>query len=408
MKIIHINQTDRIGGAAIGVYRLHTQLLDKDINSNLLVDMSSTTDKTVDKLPERTWLDYKIRRLIHPLGFNDLHLTSTFKIPGNPLVQKADLLHLHNLHGQYFNYLALPVITRDKPTIITLHDMWGITGHCAYSFDCERWKNGCGNCPYPDSEPPVQRDATLLEWKFKHWAYNRSNLAAVVTTSQWMKAQIEESMLGHLPVYCFPYGLDVNVYRPLDKDYCRDVLGIPKHKNVLLFAAQHFRNHRKGGDLLLRVLQQFPDALKKETVLLILGAGGEEFANTVGLEACNLGFVESDHLKAVAYSAADLFLFPTRVDAFGLVAQESIACGTPVVAFGVGGVPDIVRPGITGLLAEPENPISFRDAIVQLLEDSESRQRMGEAGRAIAASEYSIELYAQRYIDLYEKVLQST
>jgi glycosyltransferase involved in cell wall biosynthesis len=405
MKILHINKTDTVGGAAIAVYRLHQGLLAQGIDSRFLVNIVSTSSERVAAIPPRRRIDYQIRRLTRGFGFNDIHLTSTFDILKHPFYQEADVLHFHNLHTEYFNYLALPSLTKNKPGILTLHDMWGMTGHCAYSFDCDRWKIGCGKCPYPDTYPAIQRDNTHWEWKLKKSAYSRSNLLAVVTTSRWLAEQAKQSMLNCFPVHRIPYSIDTEAYQPLDSEQCRALLGISAGKRVLMFGAQHLTDPRKGGDLLLKGLSSLPESLKAETVLLTLGKGGEAIAETVGMQSLNLGFVASDRLKSIAYSAADLFLFPTRADAFGLVAQEAMACGTPTVAFKIAGVPDLVRPGITGYLAEPENAEDFCNGIVQLLEDQDLRQHLGQQCRAIVLAEYRLELQAKAYIELYRQAL---
>jgi len=407
MKVLHINQSDITGGAAIAVHRLHQGLLAQGIDSRLLVDIVTTSSDRVAATPPRRRLDYQIRRLTKHLGFNDIHLTSTFEIAKHPFYQAADILHFHNLHSGYFNYLALPSLTKNKPAILTLHDMWGITGHCAYSFDCDRWKMGCGKCPYPDTYPPIQRDNTHLEWKLKHWTYSHSTVVAVATTSHWLVEQVKQSMMGSLPVHHIPYGIDTQAYQPLDTESCRSLLGIATTKKVLMFGAQNLTNPRKGGDLLLKALSSLPESLKTEIVLLIMGNGGEKMAESLGIPSLNLGFVSSDRLKAIAYSAADLFLFPTRADAFGLVAQEAMACATPVVAFKVGGVPDIVRPEMTGYLAQPEDASDFSRGIVQLLENQGLRDRLGQQARAIIVEEYSLGLQAQRYITLYSQALDN-
>lgn len=407
MKVLHINQSDITGGAAIAVYRLHQGLLAQGITSRLLVNIVTTSSDRVAATPPKNRLDYQISRLTKRLGFNDIHLTSTFDIAKHPFYQAADVLHFHNLHSGYFNYLALPSLTKNKSAILTLHDMWGITGHCAYSFDCDRWKMGCGKCPYPDTYPPIQKDNTRLEWKLKNWAYSHSNLVAVATTSHWLAEQAKQSMLESLPVHHIPYSIDTQAYQPLDTESCRSLLGIATGKKVLLFGAQSLMNPRKGGDLLLKALSSLPESLKTETVLLIMGHGGEKMAESLGIQSLNLGFVGNDRLKAIAYSAADLFLFPTRADAFGLVAQEAMACATPVVSFKVGGVPDIVRPEMTGYLAQPEDASDFGTGIVQLLEDQGLRNRLGQQARATILKEYFLGLQAQRYIKLYCQALEN-
>jgi glycosyltransferase involved in cell wall biosynthesis len=127
-------------------------------------------------------------------------------------------------------------------------------------------------------------------------------------------------------------------------------------------------------------------------------------AELVDVQTLNLGYVSNDQIKAIAYSAADLYVFPTRADNLPLVLIESMACGTPMVSFKVGGVPDLLRPGITGYLAEPENPEDFCNGIVQLLEDESLRSHMGEQCRSIALKEYTLELQVQRYIEMYQRL----
>ncbi|MEO1377737.1 MAG: glycosyltransferase, partial [Cyanobacteria bacterium J06635_10] len=329
---------------------------------------------------------------------------NSFNIKNHNFYQEADILNCHILHSGYFNYLAIPSLTKNKPAVFTLHDMWSFTGHCAYSYDCDRWKIGCGKCPYPNTYPAVPRDNTRLEWKLKNWVYARSNLS-IVAPSNWLVEQAKQSMLNSLPIYHIPYGLDTQAYQPLDSEQCRFVLGVPPNKKVLMFGAESLKDSRKGGDLLVKALSSLPESLKAETILLTLGHGGESISETVGMANLNLGYVSSDRLKSIAFSAADLFVFPTRADNLPLILQESLACGTPIVSFKVGGVPDLVRPGITGYLASPEDANDFCNGIVQLLEDQNLRHSMSKNCRAIAVEEYPLEGQTQKYIDLYKKIL---
>jgi glycosyltransferase involved in cell wall biosynthesis len=172
-----------------------------------------------------------------------------------------------------------------------------------------------------------------------------------------------------------------------------------------MFGADKLGDSRKGGDLLLKALELLPDSLKAEIILLTFGSGGEAMAAAAGMAVMDLGYVSNDRFKAIAYSAADIFVFPTRADNLPLVLQESMACGTPMVSFNIGGVPDLVRPGVTGYLAQPENSEDLCQRLIQLLEDQSLRQQMARNCRAIALQEYPIELQAKRYIDLYKNLL---
>lgn len=406
MKILHVNQSDISGGAAIAAHRLHQGLLAQPVESRLLVGHVTLKSDRVAAVPRSYRTEAQLSRFTDGLGLNYLNITGTFKVSKHAFYQQADILNFHNLHNGYFNYLAIPSLTKSKPAVFTLHDMWSFTGHCAYSYDCDRWKTGCGQCPHPETYPTIHKDNTRLEWKLKSWVYRRSNLA-IVTPSRWLTEQAQQSMLNRFSVHHIPYGIDTEVYQPLDSNQCRSLLNIPPDKFVLMFGAQTLTDSRKGGDLLLKALSNLPASLKTETVLLTLGDSSESLAKAIGIETLNLGYVSNDRFKAIAYSAADLFIFPTRADNLPLVLQESMACGTPMVSFKIGGVPDLVRPGVTGYLAIPEDSDDFSTGIVQLLEDKALRDRMGQNCRAIALQEYPLKLQAQRYLELYEHLLKS-
>lgn len=404
MKVLHINKSDAGGGAPIAAYRLHEGLIKQGIDSKLLVGTAKTKSSRVTSIESETWLGKRLYRFTHQAGLNGLNFVSTFKIPENSFYKDADILNFHILHTGYFNYLAIPKLTQQKPAIFTLHDMWSFTGHCVYSFDCDRWKIGCGKCPYPDSYPEIVKDNTWIEWKLKDWVYKHSNLQ-IVTLSTWLTEQVKQSMLNRFPIHHIPNGIDTDTYQPLDKKSCRAALGIPLNKKVLMCGAVSLSDPRKGGNLLISALQKLPANLRAEIVLLLMGDGGEGIAEMAGIEVLQLGYISSDRLKAVAYSAADVFVFSSRADNLPLVLQESMACGTPMVAFKIGGVPDLVRPDITGYLADPEDPKDLCQGIMQLLEDTQLRESMKQQSRKIAIEEYSLKLQSQRYIQLYDQVL---
>ncbi|HEY5866584.1 MAG TPA: glycosyltransferase family 4 protein [Candidatus Tectomicrobia bacterium] len=413
MRVLLVNAGDYgRGGGHIAMYRLHRGFRKAGVDSKLLCKYKQLESSESVAIPHSflsSRLEPRLGQLTSRLGLNDIHCLSTFKIRGLRVYQEADLLDFHGIHSGYFNYLALPSLTAHKPAILTLHDMWHLTGHCMYSYDCERWKSGCGQCPYPEAYPPVQRDNTRLEWKLKNWVYKRSHIT-VVTPSAWLTTLAKQSMLGDLPIHHIPNGVDTDVYRPLDRGHCRSLLGIPVGKRVLLFSAMRMNvssldGSRKGGDLLVKALRSLPDSLKAETVLLLLGDGGEAITEAVGIPALNLGYVSSDQLKAIAYCAADLLVLPTRADNLPLGLLESMACGTPLVSFRVGGIPELVRPGITGYLAEPGDANDLSNGIIQLLEDEALRHDMSQRCRAIALKEYPLALQVQRYLELYSQVL---
>jgi glycosyltransferase involved in cell wall biosynthesis len=405
MNVLHINGSDLVGGAAIAANRLHNGLLAKGVDSHLLVGSISSESDRVATVPQRHFLENQLARITWRLGLNYINILSTFKISRHPFYEQADVLNFHNLHDNYFNYLAISSLTARKPAVFTLHDMWSFTGHCSYSYDCERWKTGCGRCPHLDVYPTVPRDNTRIEWKLKKLVYDRANLS-IVTPSNWLTEQARQSILARFPIHNIPNGVDTDVYKPLNSEQSRLGLGIPVDKKVLLFGAQSLHDTRKGGDLLLKALQSLPGTLRSEILLLVMGEGGEKIAKSVDIQTRQLGYITSDSAKALAYSAADVFIFPTRADNLPLVLQESMACGTPMVSFRVGGVPELVRHYETGLLAEPGDANALSESILHLLEDSHLRNRLSRRCREIALEEYSLELQIVRYIELYNQLTQ--
>ncbi|MEH2421030.1 MAG: glycosyltransferase [Nostoc sp.] len=413
LNILHINNCFGLGGAFIAAYNLHQGLSRAGIQSffaykdeieGVFREKAKDLKNTVEIVQRNNQFVDLANSIATRVGLNFFANPSIAALKHQACYQNASLLNFHTIHDDYFSYLMLPSLTRDKPGVCTLHDMWSFTGHCAYSYDCSKWQTGCGKCPYPNALPAIERDATSLEWKLKNWAYQHSNLT-IVAPSRWVAECAKQSMLNCFPIHYIPYGIDTVAYQPLDQQQCQSELGIPQHKKVLIFGAQDLTNRRKGSDLLLKALSRIPKSLKAEIVLLTFGDQAKAISNLAEIEVLHLGYISSDRLKAVAYSAADLFLFPTRADVCGLVGLEAAACCTPTVAFNVGGVPDYVRPGITGYLAKPEDTDDFCNGIVQLLEDVNLRDRMNQNCRKVAVEEYSLEVQAQRYIQLYQQIL---
>ncbi|GMQ87841.1 MAG: hypothetical protein BMS9Abin08_1051 [Gammaproteobacteria bacterium] len=407
MKIAHIHKFGASGGAggAVSMRRLNAGLIHSGVDSRILcVEPTDPSPGVVVAPPSR--IERKLNRLTASLtkdyGLEDILNVNARRIRKHPFFQAADVVNFHRI-PDVISYLSLPGLTRDKPGVYTLCDMWGLTGHCRNSLDCERWKTGCGKCPMAHLPPAIKHDLTGLQWKLKKSAYSRSNIT-VVAKSTWFAELARESILGCFPIHLIPNGIDTDLYRPKDRDESRSTLGIPAGKTVFMCMAQNFERFQKGGDLLIKALEFLPASLKSDIILLTLGHKGEDIATRSGLASVNLGYVSDDAIKTSAFSAADLFLFPSRAEIFGNVALESLACGTPVVAFNTCGNPDIVRHDITGHLAEPENPRDFCQGIIRLLEDQPLREKLGRQGRETAVNEFHFELIVQKYIDLYKSL----
>jgi glycosyltransferase involved in cell wall biosynthesis len=409
MRILRLHYYGYFGGAGgtASVRRLQIGLRKAGVDSRMLCKVKNADLPEIVQLPQRRLyrkFQPKLDKLGMWVGLRGLMIPGTLaELLRSDEYKAADLIHIHRIYD-YISYLSLPRITRDKPTVLTLHDTWAFTGHCYVSMQCEKWRTGCGGCPHLDIFPKIKFDNTRLEWKLKNWAYKRSNLT-IIAISKSIKKMVEKSMLGHCDVRYIPNGLETGVYIPHDSQQCRKMLQIPQGKRVLLASTHAFGNFNKGRDLLIKSLRLLPEGLKSKTVLLMFGAAGESVTPHLDMQYMDLGYISSDAIKAIAYAAADLFLFPTRGEALPRVALESISCGTPVVSFKVKGVSDIVRPGITGDSAEPEDVEGFAARITALIQDDERRERMRKECREIAVNEYDVEVIVQKHIDLYNEIL---
>jgi glycosyltransferase involved in cell wall biosynthesis len=214
-------------------------------------------------------------------------------------------------------------------------------------------------------------------------------------------------MLGDHPIYEIPSGLNTQTLKPHDLQQCRSLLGIPRDKRVIMFAALSLNQPWKGGDLLIKALTGLPYSLRAESVLLLLGSNGSDVARASGMEVIEYGRIYDDRIKSLLYSAADVFVSPTRAEAFGLVALESIACGTPAVSFAVGGARQYIREGISGYLATPNDSQDLCRGLQMLLGDNAQRERMSTLGREMVLAEYTIELQVNRYIELFTEILDA-
>jgi len=421
MNILHINTYANIGGAARAMYRLHQELKRHGHNSRILAGFRTSAEPDVFKVAEigegrRSSLGCLIdalgRRVEAHLGIPYVRYRSTSNIPRSDLFEQTDIVNLHNLHGRYFDYHLLPSFSALKPMVWTLHDMWPLTGHCAYSYDCQRWKTGCFDCSLlrePGRRivqpPPTRIDRTRQAWRTKRRLYQKANLH-IVTPSHWLCRLVQESILaGAASTQCIPYGVDLTVFRPLDRAMSRRALDIPLGASTILFVAHTVSHGRKGFGYLLAALERIPDA--ESIILLTVGAKGAASRQLDRFKRRDLGTLSDERLMSLAYNAADVFVLPTLADNQPLVLIESMACGTPMVCFDVGGVPEMVRHMETGYLARYKDAEDLARGIQTLLGDDDLREQMSRRCRGIAETEYALGVQARRYVELYEHAIES-
>jgi glycosyltransferase involved in cell wall biosynthesis len=404
MNVLNINYRFSGGGAAAVASGLFGMLSASGHTSNMLIGCREATVPGVASIA-LSWPARLPYHLVNLFGLNYLGIPGQHRLLTHPFLAGADVVHLHNLHGGYFNYRWLANLTILKPVVWTLHDMWPLTGHCSHSFDCGRWRTGCGQCPYPGTYPPIRMDATRLDWRLKSRLYQRVGVV-IITPSRWLADLVRESTLRHLPLHVVPNAVDTEVYAPRPSEECRRALGLPPDRFVLLFAAEHVNSPFKRFEFLPKVLELIPADIRRHLLLLVMGADAPRQTVCGDVPIVCLGLVTGEKQKTEIFGAADLLLYPTRADNCPMVVQEALACGCPIVAENVGGVGELVRPNETGLLVPPDDAGVFADCIGRLFIDRALRMKLAERCRAVALSEYSRHSHVERMICVYQEAIE--
>lgn len=314
---------------------------------------------------------------------------------------QGDIVHLHwiaNLidYPSFFGSLpsALPVVW-------TLHDMNPFTGGCHHADECGAFAAVCRNCPQLGRPGP--QDLSYRNFVVKQKAFRNLDLH-VVTPSRWLERWAQQSRLlaGARSFRTIHNGLDLRRFFPLAKPAARRALGLPAEGVMVAFGAAAVNNPRKGFREFLGALAGLPRSPR--VCGLVLGQGS--IPNAVKEIALHgLGFVTDSAQTAQAYAAADLFVLPSHAENMPQMAVEAMACGTPVVAFDVGGIPEIVRPDETGLLARPMDVVDLARQIRRLVEQPEQRLRLGFQARRLVEREFDEQRQTGEYLNLYRTVL---
>lgn len=402
MEIALLNSSYGPGGASQIVANLAHGFVQAGFGCRVMVgNNTGEPDNQVEVIPrDRTFLGRALHHVSWRVGFSNNGLLSSYTLRNHPTVRSADVLSIHNLHGGYFDFLALPGLTRVKPALLTLHDMWAFTGHCVYADPCQRWRTGCGNCPDLEAYQPMRRDVSAIELRLKARAFGKSRLE-LVAISDWMRRQLSDSILAPLRVHFIPNGIDTMKWRsPGSQAQAREQLELDEAQLVILYVAHTLDDSRKGFDLLVESLARLSDEIRRRCTLLVMGRAAESHLAAVNLPTKTLGFVSDDATKRWAYAASDLLAFPSRADNLPVVIQEAMACGLPAVAYDVGGVPELVRNDQTGLTAQAEDTREFAHHLSRLLCEPELRKKMSECCRKVIESEYSVTQQVERYAEV--------
>jgi glycosyltransferase involved in cell wall biosynthesis len=415
MKPLLVNTNDLRGGAARAAYRLHVGLRSIGVDSSMLVQvkdgeevsvfgsrttfgrLAGRTCQALDLLPVYAYPAGRTRRTFYPGWLPDRSRSRVKEIA-------PDLVHLHWITGGFVNVKALRKYR--LPLVWTLHDMWAFTGGCHYDDGCGRYLSGCGSCPVLGSKS--SHDLSSLGFRRKARAYRDLPLA-IVTPSRWLGERARSSpLLAGFPVSVIPNAIDTGCFRPTAKDAARNLLGLPGGRKLILFGAEHGANEpRKGFSHLqtaLRVLAERVGA--SQCAAVVFGASAPESPPDLGVPSAYVGRLNDDARLAALYSAADVFVAPSIQENLSNTVMEALACGTPCVAFDIGGMPDMIEHRRNGFLARPFDAADLADGLNWVLADEARWRALGIRAREKTVEEFEMSRVAHRHLELYRRILE--
>lgn len=420
MKILIVSTSDIQSGAAKAAFRLNQALNKLNINSQMLVQFKRGDDITVKSIVETKIQKVfaKIRQYYDiPLKLHiKLHKNrqkSPFSIArigvdicDNKYVKEADLINLHWVNAGFLSLKSIKKISSlHKPIVWTLHDMWPFTGGCYYSGNCIKYKEKCGECPILNSSK--DKDLTRGIWEKKNKFYKNLNLT-IVTCSNWLaQCAKDSSLFKDLKVEVIPNSVDINIFRPIEKS--RNILNLPQNKYLILFGAVRATNDKRKGfsylnKALYKIKMTYPE-LKDKIELIVFGASYSEDIEVLPFKTHFLGKLNDEYSLALYYSAANVFIAPSLEDNLPNTIMESLSCGTPVIAFKTGGIPDMVEHKQNGYLAEYKSVDDLAQGIWWMLKDKKRLIDLGKEARQKVLNNYTYNIVGNKYLKLYEELL---
>jgi glycosyltransferase involved in cell wall biosynthesis len=413
MKLLILNSFDADGGAAIATHRLHTGLRSAGVNSTLLVQVKNSADYSVigalgkwQKLFSliRSRVDILFQR-IYRKRQNVIFSTAWFpeRIAAKTAELNPDIVHLFWVNS---GFLRIETLARlGKPVVWTLHDMWPFTGGCHYDDGCGKFRQECGNCPSLNSGRERDLSRFIFERKRKSWA---DLPIVVVATSRWIGDMARASALfRRYRIEIIPNGIDTNRYKPADKMLARDVYSLPRDKRLVLFSAfSASSDRRKGGHILnMAIKNMVKSEWGASTELIIVGASKPLNTPDFGMRVHYMGHMRDEISQVLLYSAVDVLVAPSMQENLSNAVMESLSCGTPVVAFDIGGMPDMIDHQMNGYLAKPFDPDDLAAGIVWAIEDKGRRDSLSLQARQSVVRKFAMETVSEQYLKLYQSLL---
>lgn len=419
MKVVHISNSDTNGGAAIAAKRIYNaQQQISDMESSLFVQSRKSKDENIftNQLTYLNKASSAFRFILDELTIKLLTEQSrgrfSFPFFGDDvakfdLVKDSNIINLHWINGGFLSLNSLKKIAQlNIPIVWTLHDMWAFTGGCHYSSGCTKFIDNCSNCPSllfkSDS------DLSFSIFNKKKEIFKNLNLT-IVTCSRWLAKEASKSFLfSDKKIITIPNTLDSDLFKPISKNTARQYSQLPLDKKIILTGAMNLKDERKGFYYLIQALQIIRDSDNKlcsDIELVVFGKLDESVLKKIPFKVNQLGRLNNEQEIVNAYNAADIYIAPSLEDNLPNTIMEAMACGIPVVAFNVGGIPDMVDNGINGFLAQLKSSEELAKSIELILSDEELRKSFSLTAREKVIKNFDQKIIAEKYFEVYKSLV---
>ena len=417
MRVLIINTSERIGGAAIAANRLMDALRNNGIQAKMLVRDKQTDNITVIGLKKSLWSIWQFlwERIViwkanhfkqHNLFAVDIANTGT-DITTYPEFKEADIIHLHWVNQGMLSLKDLKKILQSgKPIVWTMHDMWPCTGICHHARECDNYHKECHHCPYLYNGG-AKKDLSHQTFKKKKELYQLSPIT-FITCSQWLKERAGQSaLLEQHPIVHIPNPIKTNLFTPRNKVESRQKCNLPTDKKLILFGSVKITDKRKGIDYFIescKILAEKHPELVNNLGVAVYGKESEQLKSLVPFQVYALDYISNEKELVNVYNAVDLYVTPSLEENLPNTIMEAMACGIPCVGFNVGGIPEMIDHLHNGYVADYKSAEDFANGIHWTLSESEY-QSLSEESRRKVTSSYSESTIAKKYIEVYNKII---
>lgn len=439
LKILLISSSDLYGGASIAGYNLHKALLNAGHKSTMIVDRKLSQDHSVIEFKSKVrklyencisgeWefpFSYRLGKLFRKLYFEFYKFLKSFGreiffFPASKNIIKKidfepDIIHFHNMHGDYFDIRLINKWSKKYKIIVSMHDLWFFTGHCSVPLDCNHYESLCGNCPDLDLPPSIKIDKTRENIIFKMKIINNNKLY-FLAHSNWvlnkLYIRLERSSND---IKLIKYAIDTDYFSPKKRLDARNKLKLDNNEIIIMTnAIDFFSNSYKDIDTLRRALNRLTKQIKQNIKVLVVGDSRENQVGSFDFKVKYLNpFYQSEQLID-CYCASDIYIHSSNIETWGLTISEALSCGLPIIASNVGGIPeqikgfrydshsDLIKTDINlyniekanGILFERKNEKELYQAVKYLILNQNIRQKLGKNARK----------YAEKYLNIKNKV----